>query len=66
MSLSEDQRNICETILTKDECSYALSHTKSFKSPGTFWNFLGDSFFFKWLIFVLEKVSYQLRRQLGL
>ena len=34
VSLSEDQRNLCEGILTKDECFYALSHMKSFKSPG--------------------------------
>ena len=54
VSLTKDQRDLCEGILTKNECFYALSHMKSFKSPGidglpkefyeTFWDFLGDTF----------------------
>ena len=75
MSLTQDQRDLCEGILIKNECFYALSHMKSFKSPGidglpkefyeTFWIF-GWILLLKWQIIVLEKISCQLLRELEL
>lgn len=50
--LSEDDKNICEGLISKDECSSVIKHMKNNKSPGldglpiefykAFWSEIGD------------------------